>query len=295
MQGRFCLRRHRRRRGSRHGPAVGQVLHHPSNTPRRCTVVLFNNGEEDGLFGAFAFVKSKLFPFIGTFLNLEGAGAGGRAALFRTTDLEVTAAYRGSPEPFGSVIGTDGFKMGWIRSETDYRIWADSYGWRGLDMAFYAPRARYHTQQDDRRHTSRGSIWHMLSASLTTTINLSGDVGDTVNCGRTTGVWFDLFGDSLVLFALRGMFAWSLTILVAAPLVLIMLSYIVRKVDRDYIFTSYVKASHHLDSEKVPVGGMKGFSRFPLALVVAGALDFGAAFLLRKFQPFIIYSSPYAV
>jgi len=257
--------------------------------------VLFNNGEEDGLFGAYAFAKSKLFPFIGTFLNLEGAGAGGRAALFRTTDLEVTTAYRGAPEPFGSVIGTDGFRMGWIRSETDYRVWAGSYGWRGLDMAFYAPRARYHTRQDDRRHTSKDSIWHMLSSSLTTTINLAGDVGDDVQRGSTTGVWFDLFGDSLVLFALREMFAWSLTVLVAAPLILLLLTYIVRKVDKDYLFTSTVKASHDPDSEKVPIGGMKGVFRFPAALVVAGALVFAAAFLLRKLQPFVIYSSPYAV
>jgi len=241
------------------------------------------------------FVKSKLFPFIGTFLNLEGAGAGGRAALFRTTDLEVTAAYRGTSEPFGSVIGTDGFKMGWIRSETDYRVWAGSYGWRGLDMAFYAPRARYHTRQDDRRHTSKNSIWHMLSGALTTTINLSGDIGDAVQWGNTPGVWFDLFGDSLVLFALKGMFAWSLTILVAAPLILILLAYVIRQADKDYIFASKVDVNRDPGSEKVPVDGMKGFSRFPVALVVAGALVFGAAFLLRKLQPFIIYSSPYAV
>ena len=240
-------------------------------------------------------MKSKLHPFIGTFLNLEGAGAGGRATLFRTTDLEVTNAYRGSAEPFGSVVGTDGFRMGWIRSETDFRVWAGSYGWRGLDMAFYAPRARYHTQQDDRRHTSKDSIWHMLSSSLTTTINLSGDVGDAVQWGQTTGVWFDLFGDSLVLFGLTGMFAWSLTLLIAGPLILILITYLVRKADKDYIFTSKVKGGHNPDSDKVAVGGLKGLSRFPLALCVSSALAIGTAFLLKKLQPFIIYSSPYAV
>ncbi len=165
---------------------------------------MFNNGEEDGLCGAFAFGNSPLYPFVSTFLNLEGAGAGGRATLFRTTDLEVTSAYRGSPEPFGTVVGTDGFKLGLIRSETDYRVFVGSYGLRGLDMAFYRPRTRYHTRQDDRRHASRDSIWHMLSSALTTTINLSGDAGDAVDGGATAGVWFDLFGDSLVLFALGG-------------------------------------------------------------------------------------------
>jgi hypothetical protein len=263
----------------------------PGNQPRRGIVLLFNDAEEDGLLGACAFAKSPLQPAIATFLNLEGAGAGGRAALFRTTDLEVTRAYKGSPEPFGSVVGTDGFKMGWIRSETDYRVWNDAFGYRGLDMAFYAPRVRYHTQQDDRRHTGRDSVWHMLSSALTTVVNLSGEVGDAVDEGTTTGVWFDLFGDSMVLFALRGMFAWSLTILVAAPLILALFSYILYKCDKDYLLTSSVKVY----GEKISIGGLKGLFRFPFALVVSVSLVIGAALLLRKKQPFIIYSSPYAV
>ena len=228
-------------------------------------------------------------------MNLEGAGAGGRAALFRTTDLEVTRAYRGSPEPFGSVIGTDGFKLGWIRSETDYRVWVENLGFRGVDMAFYTPRALYHSPKDDRRHTSKDSVWHMLSSALTTTINLSGDIGDVADGGATTGVWFDLFGDSLVLFELKGMFAWSLTILVAAPLILILVLYIVYKCDKDYIFRSSTKTSEGSEFEKIALGGMRGLFRFPFALTVAGALAVGAALLLRKVQPFVVYSSPYAV
>ncbi len=268
----------------------------PGHRPRRGIVVLLNNGEEEGLFGAHAFVNSPLYPFVGTFLNLEGAGAGGRATLFRSTDLEVTSAYRGSPEPFGNVIGSDGFKMGMIRSETDYRVFAGSYGLRGLDVAFYRPRARYHTREDDRRHTSEDSIWHMLSSAITTVTNLSGDMADAVDGGTTAGVWFDMFGDSFVLFALRGMFAWSLTMLIAGPLVLLLVAYIIHSVDKQYLFKSTVKVGQDPDDvETVSVGGLKGLFRFPLALIVSSALVIGMALLLRKVRPFFIHSCPYTV
>lgn len=50
-----------------------------------------------------------------SFLNLEGAGAGGRATLFRSTDAEVTKFYKKAKRSFGTVISGDGFKMGFIR------------------------------------------------------------------------------------------------------------------------------------------------------------------------------------
>lgn len=276
-----------------------QILNYfsvPEHRPRRGIVVLFNNVEEDGLFGAHAFGNSPLASFIGTFVNLEGAGAGGRAVLFRTSDMEVTNAYASAPHPFGSVVGSDGFKLGWVRSDTDYHTFVESFDYRGLDIAFYAPRALYHTNLDDRKHTSKDSIWHMLSAALASTTNLAGDAGDKVDGAMSNGVWFDLFGDSLVIFYLRGMFAWSLTVLIASPLILIFLTFIIHKLDKDYIWKYSVRFNNQDGTtEKVPIGGLKGFFRFPFALGFAGALTFGSALLLRKIQPFIIYSSRYAV
>ncbi|AEO63218.1 uncharacterized protein THITE_2108145 [Thermothielavioides terrestris NRRL 8126] len=285
-----------------------QYFSRPENQPERGIVVMLNNGEEDYLYGARALGQHPLQPYIHTFLNLEGAGAGGRAILFRTTDREVTAAYAGSPDPFGTVIGSDAFGLGFIRSGTDYSVLYDVYGQRGLDLAFFKPRARYHTNQDDARHASQGSLWHMLSASVHTATQLSSDTGNTFigprpdgargkvqNGSPSDGVWFDLFGKGFVLFGLRGMFAWSLTVLVATPLILILVSYILHRVDRYYLFSSAAKVHDEPDEQPVSVGGWKGFFRFPFALVVAGSLTFGAAFLMRKVNPFIIYSSRYSV
>jgi hypothetical protein len=281
----------------------------PGHQPKRGIVALLNNGEEDFLNGARAFGQTPLNNFIHTFLNLEGAGAGGRAILFRSSDQEVTGAYSKTKHPFGTVIGSDAFGMGAIRSQTDYVVLNGVFGQRGLDLAFFKPRARYHTNQDDAKHTSKASLWHMLSSAVHTTIELSGDTGDTfigprpdesrskVPNGRPSdGVWFDIFGSGFVLFNLRGMFAWSLTILIAAPLILGLVTYLLVRSDKYYFFSSKVRTYEHPDFEQpVTLGGLKGLFRFPIALLFATALTVGAAFLLRKINPLIVYSSPYSV
>jgi hypothetical protein len=151
----------------------------PGNTLKKGLVALFNNGEEDFLNGARAFSQHPLSRFPHTFLNLEGAGAGGKAVLFRSSDTEVTRAYKSSPYPFGSVITADGFKRRLVRSETDYVVFEGELGLRGLDVAFFEPRSRYHTGEDDARHTSKESLWHMLSAALETTKSLTSDMSST--------------------------------------------------------------------------------------------------------------------
>ncbi|KAF4626090.1 hypothetical protein G7Y89_g12071 [Cudoniella acicularis] len=276
------------------------------NTPKKGVVALFNNGEEDGLYGAKAFLSHPMAKFVHTFLNLEGAGAGGRATLFRSTDTEVTRAYGKARHPFGTVVSADGFALGFVRSETDYVVFR-AEGFRGLDVAFWEPRARYHTDQDDSKHTSKASLWHMLSASVETMKYLTSDMSNTFlgprgdnatgkvkNGSGSDGVWFDLFGQVFAVFGLRTLFAWSLTLLIASPLILLVVSYILIREDKFYFFTGSIKPAGH-ESEAVSLGGWRGAFRFPVAFVVAAALNVGAAFLLKKFNPLIIYSSQYAV
>jgi hypothetical protein len=285
-----------------------QFFTQPGNRPRRGIVALFNNGEEDILNGARAFGKSPLTPFIHTFVNLEGAGAGGRALLFRTTDLEVTEAYAGCPRPFGTVMASDAFGFGFVKSGTDYSVFKDIYGQRGLDIAFFTPRDKYHTLQDDAKHSSKASLWHMISAGVETVTRLSGDTGNTfvgprpdgargkVNNGSpSNGVWFDIFGKGFVVFSLRGMFAWSLAVLIATPLLLILVTYVLHKLDKYYFFTSSVRTYEQPDYEPVSVGGMRGLFRFPFALLVSGALSIGAAYLMNEANPFIVYGNRYSV
>ncbi|TAQ87593.1 hypothetical protein B7494_g4101 [Chlorociboria aeruginascens] len=275
----------------------------PENKPKKGFVALLNNGEEDGLLGAKAFLPHPLSSFVHTFLNLEGAGAGGRAILFRSTDTEVSRAYGHAKHPFGTVVTADVYSLGFIRSETDFVIWREE-GYRGLDVAFWKPRSKYHTNEDDAKHASVASLWHMLSASVETVKVLTSDTSDTfvgprgdnapgkVENGKgTVGVWFDLFGRAFAVFELHSLFAWSLSLLIASPLILFLTSYLLIRQDKYFFFAGTVKP----EGESISMNGWRGVFRFPIAFIVSSALTLGGAFLLHKLNPLIIYSSQYSV
>ena len=274
--------------------------------PKKGIVALLNNGEEDYLNGALAFGVHPISKFPHSFLNLEGAGAGGRATLFRSTDTEVTRYYQSSKYPFGAVVSGDAFKRGIIRSETDYSVFTKEYGMRGLDVAFMEPRSRYHTSQDDARHTSQASLYHMLSAALSTMQGLTSDTSTTfegkdpdkgkVASGKgSTGVWFDIYGSAMAVFRLRTLFALSVTLLVVAPLSLIVIGAILYKVDKLYLFSSSKHHHHAEGDDSVPTKGWRGAFRWPIAFILATAAVVGLAFLVSDVNPYILSSSQYSV
>lgn len=276
----------------------------PGHEPGKGVVVLFNNGEEDFLNGARVYSQHPISKFAHTFLNLEGAGAGGRATLFRSSDTEVTRFYEKSKYPFGTVVSDAGFQLGLIRSQTDYVVFEGDLGLRGLDVAFMEPRARYHTNQDDSAHTNRQSLWHMLSAAVATTEGLVSDATDDfdgqpqgpgkVPSGRgSRAVWFDLFGTAFAVFELHTLFALSVTLLIVGPLTLFVTSIILSNVDRMYLFSISTPIDER--DEKVSLRGLRGLFRFPIIFVTATAGTVGLAYLLAKVNPMISHSSEYAV
>ncbi|KAF9886919.1 hypothetical protein FE257_010660 [Aspergillus nanangensis] len=276
----------------------------PGHAPHRGLVVLFNNGEEDFLNGARVYSQHPISKLPHTFLNLEGAGAGGRATLFRSSDTEVTRAYRRSKHPFGSVLSANGFDMGLIASQTDYVVLQGNLGLRGLDVAFMEPRARYHTNQDDTRHTSKDSLWHMLSSAVATTSGLVSDSsgqfdgpprddGKIASGTGTKAVWFDLFGSAFVVFRLHTLFALSVTLLIVAPLVLLIVAVALTKSDKMYLFRSSAKPEDRI--EVVPLRGTRGFFRFPFLFVIPTVITVALAYLVTKVNPYIVHSSEYAV
>ena len=271
----------------------------PGNQPKHGLVLLLNDGEEDFLNGARVFLQHPMAKLVSSFLNLEGAGAGGRAPLFRSTDTEITRAYGHSPHPFGSVVSADGFSAGLIRSQTDYVIFNGIQGLRGLDVAFMEPRARYHTNQDDSRHTNVAALWHMLSGAVATTKQLTSqplktNLDPEDNPG-SQGVWFDLFGRVFAVFQAHTMFSLSVTLLVAGPLILLATILTLYASDKLYMFSNSRK--YHLadGDEKVSLYGLRGLFRTPIVLLFACAAPLALAYLLTKENEFIVHSSEWAV
>jgi hypothetical protein len=275
--------------------SILQLLSHfLAKRPKRGLVLLLNNGEEDYLNGARAFAGHPLSTFPRSFLNLEGAAAGGRATLFRSTSTQVTRAYKSSEYPVGMVLSGDGFKRGLIRSQTDYIIFNGISGMEGLDVAFIEHRSRYHTTDDSTAFTSRDSVWHMLSAALATTRSLTDD--DSMNFDSdfkgSNGVWWDMFGRAFAVFELHSFFAVSVTLLVVTPLVFIGLTVVLSRQGKFYPFSLALTGE---DGLKVPLDAWRGVFRFPVTFVVTTAAAIGLAFLLARVNPHIVYSSEYSV
>lgn len=267
--------------------------------PPRGIIALLNNGEEDGLYGAHAFLRHRVSEFPRVFLNLEGAGAGGRATLFRSTDAEVTNFYARAKHPFGSVVSADGFKRGFVKSGTDYSVFTENLGLRGLDVAFMAPRSRYHTDQDDARDTDGASLWHMLSTALSTTKAMTWYVGDDFegSSSGSDGVWFDVLGSAFAVMKLHALFAVSVALLVAGPITFILLEVLLVRQGKWYPFARKGIPNGPDDDDELPIAlhGFRGFFRFPLSGAIAIAAAVALAFLLTKINPYIIYRSPFAV
>lgn len=274
--------------------------------PKRCTILLLNNGEEDYLNGARAFLRHPISRYAHTFLNLEGAGAGGRATLFRSTDNEVTRYYKRSKYPFGTVVSANGFQLGLIRSQTDYVVFNGDLGLRGLDVAFMEPRAKYHTSEDSVREASVNSLWHMLSASIATAKGLADDTssdfdGYADEDGRVhldkgnESIWFDLFGRAFAVFRLHTLFALSVTLLVFTPVLFISLTVFLVRAGKWYLFSRKCYVHSPDDDEAIQLGGWRGFFRFPIVLAISTAGVIGLAYLFARVNPLIVYGNEWAV
>ena len=99
------------------------IRYFAEHRPPRDIIFNINNGEEDFLWGAEAFKVHPWAAKVGAFVNLEGAGSGGPALLFRATDHAVAKHYGASPYPRVTTLGNDFFSIGLIQSETDYVVY----------------------------------------------------------------------------------------------------------------------------------------------------------------------------
>lgn len=292
--------------------SVLQTIAHfttPGNQPEKGILALLNNAEELGLMGAEAFIRTPLASFAHTFVNLEGTGSGGRALLLRATDSQVASHYKQTSRPYGSIFAQNAFESGVTNSATDYSILVDKKGMRGLDLVFIEGRANYHSQDDDIRHTNRESLWHMLDAALSTIDSLcrsdstefdgSGHGGrKRVDAGSgDAGVWFDVLGRFFALIKLHDLFALSVTLLVVGPIAFLILHFTLARLDKFYPMSGNVAVPGPAEdrAHQVKLYGLRGFFRFPLAFIIATGVTVLLALLVTKVNPYIIYSSYWAV
>ncbi|RUP43581.1 hypothetical protein BC936DRAFT_136982 [Jimgerdemannia flammicorona] len=246
-----------------------------------------NNLEEAGLQGAQAFMYHPWAKEVRAFINLEGAGAGGRATLFRASNCHLVKLYsKGSPTPHLNVVGNDVFKLGIIRSGTDYSIYEQGYNIPGLDIAFYSKRSHYHTTRDTLDYTTAGSVQHMGNTALNAARRIANSdlVGDPAQQGTgEASVYFDVVGIWAVAYSFDA-YQWAnvaVLVLVAGGAANIAVGRGVREQGGwDHLWERIVRSCVVSGEGLVIV----------LASVVAGLVAaVGFSFVLTKINPLVVY------
>ncbi|EJD52382.1 hypothetical protein AURDEDRAFT_111110 [Auricularia subglabra TFB-10046 SS5] len=253
---------------------VALVEYFAKHPPTRTIIFNCNNGEEDGLYGSRIFLRHPWAALPKAFLNLEGAGAGGRPLLFRTSSTAVAKAFRGAARPHGSSLTSDSFSMGVIKSSTDFVVYEDA-GMEGLDLAFYSRRSLYHTKDDSVPSLDgKASLWAMMQASLVTVKNLASNEGSITGGGRA--VYLDFLGRAMLVTSQQTFFVVNLVLLIVGPIVVLVLLSVYSRLGELKRLTD-------------------GWPRYPVALLINIASTFGFAIVLTKLNPYIAYSSSYVV
>ncbi|KAJ7591069.1 putative zinc metalloprotease [Mycena floridula] len=273
------------------------VKYFTHNPPKKTVIFNINNGEEDWLNGAHAFMEHPWSNLTKTFLNLEGAAAGGRPLLFRASSLSAVRAFK-TIHPHGNVLSADAFARGVVRSGTDYSVYTD-FGMNGLDVAFYKGRSKYHTKYDSIPYTEgeENSLWAMMESAKAVSISLANSAAeeDTRN-----PVYFDLFGSFFVVLPLDSLMLANVLFLSLSPLVLILFLVCEAIIQR----TRYQSQNggYHPNSPNLLTRlwswGTKSlwqFSKFWVALVITIGMQVLLGFGYMRLNPFIVYSSPYVV
>ncbi|TCD67775.1 hypothetical protein EIP91_011961 [Steccherinum ochraceum] len=277
-----------------------EYLAHPERRPRKTAVFLFNSGEEDGLNGSHMFLEHPWANLTSEFINLEGAGSGGRPLVFRSSTLgSVRSFASGSIDhPHGNVLCHDAFDIGVLRSRTDYQVFEKGLqgivpGLEGTDYSFYRDRAVYHTPRDSIAQLGteelRKSVWAMMDGARGAGLALLNE--DKSSDDGNKAVYFDILGRSFVVFPLRYLLTGNIVLLVFGPVSLLaLLVWVVTVVDRHT--NAGARASHTTTISRVGavLVAMMSWGRFWGAL---GTTVLGQALLVNAFvqiSPFAIYS-----
>lgn len=136
-------------------------------TLARPVTFLFNEGEENGLLGARAFLDNDpAAPRVTTLVNLEARGVDGPAIMFETSrpNGPAIALYGASADrPVANSLSTDFYRL--LPNSTDVTVFEER-PWTILNIAIIGNETRYHTSGDTLAALDRRSLLHMGTQAL---------------------------------------------------------------------------------------------------------------------------------
>ena len=175
---------------------IGAILR--SEPPPRPITLLLNQGEEYGLHGAHAFVRTDpLAHEVNSLINIDNRGVTGPALMHETSEPDAAAISiyaSATRRPYATSISSDFARL--IPNYTDVTVFKPA-GWTLLDYGIIGNETRYHSPGDTIAALDPDSVGHMGSEALAATRAMAAkahpaDVAD----GRT--VFTDLAGRVLL-------------------------------------------------------------------------------------------------
>jgi hypothetical protein len=189
--------------------------------PRRDVWLLIDDGEEQALLGAEAFVRDQeRVRKVAAVVNVEARGTTGPSLLFELSTGNaplVAAAARALPRPATNSIYYTIYQR--LPNDTDLTVFKRAE-MAGVNFAFVGGPLRYHTPRDDLEHLDLSSLQHHGDHALAMVRALAGEGGPWRAAGDA------VFFDVLTLFVVRWPEPWTLplaalgALLVAATVLL---------------------------------------------------------------------------
>ncbi len=184
--------------------------------PRRDVWLLIDDGEEQALLGAEAFVREpERVKQTAAVVNVEARGTTGPSLLFEMSTGNarlVAAAARALPRPATNSIYYTIYQR--LPNDTDLTVFKRA-GMAGVNFAFVGGPLRYHTPRDDLAHLDLGSLQHHGDHALAMVRALADEGGPWKAPGDA------VFFDVLTLFIVRWPEPWTVPLAVLGALLVI--------------------------------------------------------------------------
>lgn len=169
---------------------------------RHAVIFLIDEGEEDGLLGARAFVDSDPWaPEVRAAVNMDARGTSGPSLMFETgasSGWPVRLFARRAVHPIANSLFYTVYKL--LPSDTDLTVFK-SAGYEGLNFAFIGNVAQYHTPLDNAENVSAASLQHQGESALAALVSFAN--ADLTGRGADNAVFFDLFGQKIISWTTR--------------------------------------------------------------------------------------------
>jgi len=165
--------------------------------PLRPVTLLFNEGEEFGLNGSAAFVRTDpLAREVDSLINIDARGVSGPALMFESSEPNGAALSiyaRAARRPFANSLSADFSRL--IPNSTDVVEFKPAR-WTLLNFAILGNETRYHSPGDTVNALDRASLYHVGSEVLAVSRTMAASQDPGANPGRS--VFTDIAGHALI-------------------------------------------------------------------------------------------------